>query len=397
MRSLSRVFVFSFAAALLTWAGGANFVRGQEAKKGVSLTLNGQIVEGDAKDAVRQMPCKIHIVKLEKGKKYQIDMTSTDFDTYLRVESSTGEDLAQDDDGGGNLNARIRFTPTKDDSFKIIATSFSGGEGNYTLTVRDLDGPAPAGKGGKGGTKDADEKGVIKLDTPTKDKATTVDGALNDQDPPEPIGGKTAKTYSVELKDGMAYAILMNSGDFDSFLRVLDANGKELASDDDSGGDLNSKILFVPPATGRYRVLATTFDGGLGNFSLSIQSSSEYGKAVKADPKKIHTYAEPFFVTGRFAINDPKDTVQQNSPSHVHQVKLEKGKTYVIDLIGGQMDAYLRIEDADKKGLAEDDDGGEGLNSRLEFRPEETGTYRLIATNLDGGLGSYLLAIREQK
>ena len=69
-------------------------------------------------------------------KTYQIDMISNQFDAYLRLEDSKGNQLAEDDDSGGNLNAQILFTPTKADDYRIIATTFGpGATGIYQLKV----------------------------------------------------------------------------------------------------------------------------------------------------------------------------------------------------------------------------------------------------------------------
>src|SRR5579862_6480339 len=51
-----------------------------------------------------------------------------------------------------------------------------------------------------------------------------------------------------------------------------------------------------------------------------------------------------------------------------YKVKLEASKTYVIDMISPDqkvLDPFLRLLDAKGKQLAEDDDGGEGLNARI--------------------------------
>jgi hypothetical protein len=74
------------------------------------------------------------------------------------------------------------------------------------------------------------------------------------------------------MKEGQAYVIDLMSKDFDTFLRVEDAEGKELAQDDDGGEGLNSRLRFVAPHTGTIRVIATTFAGGsTGSFTLSIR------------------------------------------------------------------------------------------------------------------------------
>ena len=83
---------------------------------------------------------KVHSVKLQAGKTYQIDMISTYFDSYLFLEDSAGTVLMQDDDGGGYPNARIIYRPTKTDTYRIVATTFEKAvpdlsPGSYTVTV----------------------------------------------------------------------------------------------------------------------------------------------------------------------------------------------------------------------------------------------------------------------
>jgi len=46
--------------------------------------------------------------------------------------------------------------------------------------------------------------------------------------------------------------------------------------------------------------------------------------------------------------------------------------------------------------LALDDDGGEGLDSRLHFQAPAAGVYRLIATSLDGLPGHFTLSVRTE-
>ena len=63
------------------------------------------------------------------------------------------------------------------------------------------------------------------------------------------------------------------------------------------------------------------------------------------------------------------------------------------------LDPFLRLEDAKKKVLAENDDidlKAGNLNSRIIFTPKEDGLYRVIATSYQQrGMGAYTLTIRE--
>jgi hypothetical protein len=88
-------------------------------------------------------------------------------------------------------------------------------------------------------------------------------------------------------------------------------------------------------------------------------------------------------------------TGTQREPSH--QVKLQAGKTYVIDLESEAFDTVLRLEDAAGKKLDENDDLGPGsLNYRLIFTPPQDANFRVVATAFEANAaGAYTLTIRE--
>jgi hypothetical protein len=81
----------------------------------------------------------------------------------------------------------------------------------------------------------------------------------------------------------------------------------------------------------------------------------------------------------------------------VHPWKMAAGKTYVIDMVSKELDAYLRLENAEGRKLAENDDIQAGnQNSRIVFMPPQEGTYRIVATSFEQrGAGAYTLLIRE--
>ncbi|HYV34834.1 MAG TPA: hypothetical protein VE988_03960 [Gemmataceae bacterium] len=83
------------------------------------------------------------------------------------------------------------------------------------------------------------------------------------------------KSYRLQLKAGKIYLFdLIDGGsDTDPYLFLEDAAGKVVAKDDDSGGDLNSRLIFVPEKTAEYRVIATTLEKATGNFNLKVRQA----------------------------------------------------------------------------------------------------------------------------
>ncbi len=99
--------------------------------------VQGVLTAGDPLDRVRG-GCYhvVHTFRMTKGQQYTIDLTSP-WDNYLRLENAAGQQLAQDDDSGGMLNARIVYSALADGWYRIIVTSFGQKvSGNYTLRVR---------------------------------------------------------------------------------------------------------------------------------------------------------------------------------------------------------------------------------------------------------------------
>jgi eukaryotic-like serine/threonine-protein kinase len=99
----------------------------------------------------------------------------------------------------------------------------------------------------------------------------------------------------------------------------------------------------------------------------------------------------------RFTLTQHKGSLTARITEQIHEVKMLAGKSYVLDLESSQFDAFLRLEDAKGKVLAENDDISlENFNSRVIFTPRQTGIYRIIATSSQHqGTGAYALTIRE--
>jgi hypothetical protein len=119
----------------------------QEGKKDDDngLKVEGKLSPDDAKDKVQtKSPHQVHPMKMKGGQTYQIDLVSQAFDAFLRVEDESGKQLAFDDDSGGGLNSRLYFKAPKDGSYRLIATSFDGKAGPYTLTAKVASGASVA-------------------------------------------------------------------------------------------------------------------------------------------------------------------------------------------------------------------------------------------------------------
>jgi len=80
----------------------------------------------------------------------------------------------------------------------------------------------------------------------------------------------------VWLLDGFAgetVTIDLRSQEFDTYLEVLDAAGTILGRDDDSGGDLNSRLTLTLPATGTYQIVVNSagHERRAGRYVVSVR------------------------------------------------------------------------------------------------------------------------------
>lgn len=234
----------------------AGEVKPADSGKFVPLEVKGRLSDADTKDSKLGNPCKVFSVTLTKGTEYRIDLKSVDFDAYLRLEDPNGLELTANDDGGGGRDARIVFTPKRDGTYRVIAIAF-GGEGAYTLKVGQKPPPRPLTIGKAVDVPAEGLKVAANLDT---------DDARSPVNPRNPC-----KVYSLKLKAGETYVIDLKSKQFDTYLHVLDEKQKSLARDDDSGGNLNSRLVFRPQRDGTYLILATAYDRRTGAFELTVR------------------------------------------------------------------------------------------------------------------------------
>jgi tetratricopeptide (TPR) repeat protein len=94
-------------------------------------------------------------------------------------------------------------------------------------------------------------------------------------------------------------------------------------------------------------------------------------------------------------VTEWKGIVTPVQPAALHEVKLQTGTVYVFDLESKRFGAHLKLQDAQGKTLAEDDNSGGNGNSRLVFTPTQSGTYRLVATSLvPQSMGYFTLTVR---
>jgi serine/threonine protein kinase/formylglycine-generating enzyme required for sulfatase activity len=107
-----------------------------------------------------------------------------------------------------------------------------------------------------------------KLVFETNGRIAEDDARVKTQEGPLP-----ARRFEIKLQAGKTYRLTMDSQDMDSFLVLQDRTGRELAFDDDSGGNLNALLDYTAPRDDTYTVFAASLQG-IGSFVLAIREKT---------------------------------------------------------------------------------------------------------------------------
>jgi hypothetical protein len=168
-----------------------------------------------------------------------------DWDTYLELYTPDGEQLAFDDDSGGDSNAAIlEFELPLTGTYRVVARGYNADEaGDYELTVEKVE---------------LEIQGNL---VPDETVAETLEPGVRHHWLFEGDEGETVTISLIAVDE-----------DWDTFLELYAPDGEQVTIDDDSGGGGNAAILeFELPLTGIYRVVARGFSSfDTGEYELTL-------------------------------------------------------------------------------------------------------------------------------
>ena len=118
-------------------ARGANGCAGRTLKIGPGRKIENSLATTDCLAPERASSYhNRYALRAVAGVDYTITMQSTEVDARLILVGPAGAIVAEDDNGGGKLDARVRFTPTADALYTIVATTTAPTQtGRYELAV----------------------------------------------------------------------------------------------------------------------------------------------------------------------------------------------------------------------------------------------------------------------
>jgi hypothetical protein len=175
------------------------------------------------------------------------------------------------------------------------------------------------------------------------------------------------------------------TGGLDAFVRLLDNNGAELASNDDIEGSQNSAInQFLVPADGFYVIAATRFEGREGQTTGQYRLTLELQENLQSDiPEDVTFIPYGSTLTGRIDDETP-------SMAYAFFGREDEIVTASLNRGDGDLDPVIEILNESGTVLVSNDDAGEQTrNARIErFRIPQTGVYYLRARRFEGERGN---------
>lgn len=308
-------------------------------------------------------------VRLTEGESYRFTLVGAGDnpvgDPYLRLLDAAGEEIAADDDGGGELNSYLEFTAPTTGNYYIQAGAFADAyEGGYTLTARAGDIPA-----------DASTDAAL---SPGGDYREGVLAPAGDRD-----------WYRVDLSEGQAMRVYLASASSsdaldDPYLVLYGPDGSEVARDDDSGDGLNALLEHQATATGPHYVEVRGFgDMASGRYAVTVIPGEIGDNADTAD--YLMAGGE-----GRVSVIGGDGDVDWFT------VEMVEGRPYRFGVQGVEpnplVDPMLTLYDSRGNQVLADDDGGTGFNAYLSYTSVTGGPHFVAVSGYGGATGRYYVS-----
>lgn len=286
-------------------------------------------------------------------------------DTVLTLLDANGREIGSDDDGGEEqLASRLDIPAAQRRPLFLRAGALTGGSFELVL---EPDAPSSAPSFPRS------------LREAAAAPALAVGQVV-------PLRLRRGQTAVFRLPDGdLAVATQNLRRNADTVLTLLDAEGREVAEDDDGGGDLASRIEVAASDARPLFIRVRLLGDAAGEFDLAVMADTP----------------EP--VTFPLSLQDAAQAPALQQGVAV-PIRLRRGQSAYFRLPAGGgavatrelrdgTDTVLELLDSNGQVLAEDDDGGEGLSSRLQLDATRKGDAFVRASVLGNGSGAFELIL----
>ncbi|MFP7674338.1 S8 family serine peptidase [Marivita sp. S0852] len=176
-----------------------------------------------------------------------------------------------------------------------------------------------------------------------------------------------------------------NSGTLgDPVLALMSGSGGYITNNDDGGAGLNALLEYTVTTEGPHYLVASGYGSGRGTYEIGATRLGGPQDAAGDTPNTAAALTIGQSLSGELEFGADRDWFAVN---------LIAGQRYVFELDGGTLsDPMLFLHDASGALVAGDDDGGSGLNARLEFTANRTDVFFISAEAYSATMtGTYTL------
>ena len=218
--------------------------------------------------------------------------------------------------------------------------------------------------------------------------------------------GEFVDEYPVEVRAGQTVSVTVTSSDFDPYVLVKSAAGRQEDNDDCTQGDTGrSCVSFTADTDGTLRVLVTSYSAGeTGRYRVEITTRGSgrgagrgpTGSSGRAGGRGATTASGTALASGRAARGslDASDaTLRSGEYSDVYTLNVRAGQRLTVDLASDDFDTYLLATGpAGDQDDNDDCEPGQTHRSCLDLVATVTGTWRIVVTSYQPGeTGRYTL------
>jgi hypothetical protein len=325
-----------------------------------------------------------YTLDLRAGQQLDVRATSSEFDPYLIVRGPGDTRFENDDESDGSRQARVNERVQAAGRYRVMVTSYRPGEsGRYELrggptavSGNSYQGPDHGG-GASGGTT---QRGTLAQGDARLDSGEFID------------------SYQIQGRAGERVRITLTSPDFDTYVMLRGPDEASFDNDDSDG--TNSALNVTLPASGAYRLVATSYRAGeTGSYTLTTNGTpilaytgSRSNGSTVGSASSSGTLEPGRPVSGQLAQGDA--SLDSGEFFDTYTLNAEPGSQLVLEMSSTAIDTYLAAFGSGDYQVSNDDDpsGRNGTNSRLEVTVPGTGNLTVAATSYAGGeTGAYRL------
>ena len=174
----------------------------------------------------------------------------------------------------------------------------------------------------------------------------------------------------------------------DSVLTIYDADGWQVAFNDDYGSGAASRIDWRAPSSDAYYVVVSAYDDSTGSYTLTVEAVDVTDDYPNSPDVALRALTPGQSIEG---------TIDYEYDVDLFSFSADAGESYRIDVaLGTLVDSVLTIYDADGWEVAYNDDYGGGSASRVVWDVYDDGIYYIEVSGYDSATGAYVLSVALQ-